>query len=250
MKKNIFHQLKTSEGGRQLICFPYLGGYANSFFELTSILGEDLDVWAANPPGHGVCNLEPMQDIKILLDLYCEELLSILKPDSVFFGHSMGGIVAYFLAQRILNSDEFTTKSITLILSACNTPSDFKTKQYSKLSNDDLIEHLISYDGISDELINEKSLLEYFVPIFRADFNVLETSATLDYKPLDIPIYFLWGENDKIVPFDSIIHWSKYFVNELTIIPIENGTHMFIQDKVNAVAEHLVEIMGVREEKC
>ncbi len=245
MENKIFHQLKIGKGKQQLICFPYLGGYANSFFELAGKLDEDIEVWAANPPGHGGCSLEPLVDINSLLELYFEELKTVIKPQSVFFGHSMGGVIAYFLAQSILGSEKYTVKPAALVLSACNTPCDFKTKTYSSLSDDKLIEHLISYDGISEELINEKSLLEFFLPVYRADFKVLETSSARDLKPMEIPVYFMWGEKDKIVPIDSTVQWLRYFKNEINIIPIEEGSHMFIYDKSTVVAEHLKDIVGV-----
>lgn len=243
MQNKTFHQLKKGQGKWQLICFPYLGGYANSFFELANTLDEELEVWAANPPGHGGCSLNPLEDIDSVLDLYFTELREIIKPGCMFFGHSMGGIIAYFLAQRILESEEYTAKPNILVLSACNTPCDFKTKNYSNLPNGELIDQIISYDGIPDELIKEKSLLEYFLPVFRADFKVLETSAALDYKPLDIPAYFLWGENDKIVPIDSAVQWLKYFKQELKMISIEAGSHMFIHKQAGVVAKYLDQLI-------
>lgn len=243
MKNKIFHQLKKGKGVRQLICFPYLGGYANSFFDLASKLEDDIEIWAANPPGHGRCAMEPLKDISSLLDLYFEELQEIIKPDCVFFGHSMGGIIAYFLAERIKACQQYSAKPGALVLSACNVPNEFQSKAFSCLSNDDLIKHLMSYGGISDELISEKELLEFFLPIYRADFEVLETAANLELKPIEIPAYFMWGEKDKIVPLPAALFWSNYFKNEINIIPIEDGAHMFIYDKVNIVVEHLKSIM-------
>lgn len=243
MNNKLFYRLKAGSEEKQVICFPYLGGYANSFLDLSNALGEDVELWALNPPGHGGCAMQPLEDIEVLLDLYEKEIQEILRPNCVFFGHSMGGIMAYFLTQHLLQSQNSLAESITLVLSSCNTPSDFQGKNYSNLSNDNLIDHLISYDGIPEELINEKNLLEFFLPIFRADFKVLETSATHDYTPLNIPVYVLWGESDKIVPIESIAQWSKYFRNEVNLIPIENGSHMFIYDKANVVAKHLEDII-------
>ncbi|MEC5423609.1 alpha/beta fold hydrolase [Virgibacillus sp. C22-A2] len=160
-------------------------------------------VWAANPPGHGGSNLEPLHDIRSLIGLYYEELQEIIKPQSVFFGHSMGGIVAYFLLQRMLDSTKHNIEGITLVLSACNTPKEFKTTNYSNLSDDKLIDHLLTYDGIPDELIHERNLLNFFLPVFRADFKILESSPMHDFTPLELPVYFLWGENDRIVPMES-----------------------------------------------
>lgn len=243
METEIFQQLKLGAGKWQIICFPYLGGYANSYLDLANALDEEFEVWSLNPPGHGLSTSETVQDIGILLDMYYKELQAIIKPHCVFLGHSMGGIIAYFLAQRLLNSGDYTVDSLRLVLSACNTPCEFKGTNYFNLSNDKLIDHLISYDGIPEELIHERSLLEYFLPVIRADFRVLETSSNLDFKPLDIPVTFFWGENDKVVPMDSVILWMKYFSNEIKVISIEGGSHMFISTKAKVVAEHLGDIL-------
>ena len=239
MDNKVFYQLKQGTDRLQLICFPYLGGYINSFSQLIDELDDTIEVWGANLPGHGSCRLELMTDIKSVVDLYYEKLRPIIKPNSVFFGHSMGGIVAYFLAARIFQSDDYAAKPRALILSACDVPSNFETKVHSTLPDDKLIELLISYDGISDELIHEKSLLAYFIPIYRADFKVIEDSAKRAFRPIDIPAYFLWGEEDKIAPLSSIVQWLNYFKNEIKIIPIKHAAHMFVHNYPAVVAGHL-----------
>ena len=90
------------------------------------------------------------------------------------FGHSMGGIIAFLLAQRIIKCDDCPSKPKALVLSACNAPMEFDHKHYSVLSDDDLIKHLFSYNGISEELLGEKSLINYFLPVYRSDFRLLE----------------------------------------------------------------------------
>lgn len=241
MKKSTFRLLKKGDK-RQIICFPYLGGYVSAFFELAERLPEGLEVWAANPPGHGTCTRPPLEDINSLTELYLEELSSIIKPGAIFFGHSMGGVVAYFLAQRMAGSADFVTKPAALILSACTSPDDFLHKRPSGFTNEGLVEHMLSYGGIPDEIMQEQALIDYLLPIFRADFRVLESAAELDCDPLKIPIYYLWGESDNIVTIDFISRWSRYFQNELNVIPIEKGEHMFIHNSVDLVAGHVEKI--------
>lgn len=242
MDDKIFHKLKAGKGGLQLICFPYLGGYANTFLQLADELDDAIEVWSASPPGHGGNTLELVTNIQNLTDLYYENLRHIIKPNSIFFGHSMGGIVAYFLAERILLSLKYPAKPVALVLSACGTPSDFETKTYSLLPDDKLIDHLISYDGISSELVNEKSLLEFFVPVYRADFKILESSSKQTCSPIEIPAFFMWGEKDKIAPLESMVQWLRYFKNGIRVIPIENASHMFVHDQPSVVAERLAEV--------
>lgn len=236
---HLFQCLKKGNTSRQIICFPYLGGYANSYITLANTLNNNLEVWSLNLPGHGPSNLEAMQDLTSVLDLCFNSLKNIVKKNYVFFGHSMGGIIAYFLTQRIMDSQQFNLKPSCLILSACSVPSYFSEKRYSNLTDADLLSCLVSYDGIPEELIHEKSLLEYFLPIYRADFKILENSSSFEYKPLDIPAYFLWGEADRMVNIDMALQWSKYFLQNLKLIPIQGGSHFFIHDKVGEVVNKI-----------
>lgn len=258
MNNKIFHQLKEGYD-KQLICFPYLGGYINSYFKLANYLSDKIEVWSSNPPGHGSSSSEPLRDVHSLLDLYFCELKKIVKSPYILFGHSMGAIVAYFLAQKIFNSAQYPIKPTALVLSASNTPAYFDDKKISALPNDKLIERILIDGGIRDVIIKEKTLVEYFIPIYRADFMILESAAMLDYEPLDVPVYFLWGENDKIVSFDEIIKWSNYFINKINLIPVKNGNHMFIDDQTNTIAKKIdyifkqvlkIQLAPIGEEQC
>ena len=92
-----FWNLRHSETGRQLIMFPFLGGFGASYNRLISDLDGGWNVWTANPPGHGPSPVPPLTDLASLRTHYLDALRDILKPDAVFFGHSMGSVVAYHL---------------------------------------------------------------------------------------------------------------------------------------------------------
>jgi external thioesterase TEII len=244
MNSDVLYRLKVNEGAKQLFCFPYLGGHANVFFEFANKLQFPAEIWAANLPGHGGAGVQPLEKIEAVIDLYVEKLQSIMRPPYFFFGHSMGGIIAYFLARRLLATENCLAKPTALILSACGTPASFKAKNYSSYSDKELMQYLLSYNGISNEILQEKNLLEYLIPIFRADFRVLESTALVEIiEPIDIPVYFLWGENDPIVPITAATEWLNYFSGEINLIPIKNASHMFIRDQVDFFAEKIAEIM-------
>jgi len=239
----IFYLLKKENSGRQLVCFPYLGGYSAAFSDLAHNLKAEIEIWVANPPGHGSCTLKPVENLSELIDLYIAELTHKLKPGAVFFGHSMGGMVAYFVAKK-MRDQGLPVQADILIMSACTSPSDFSGKFYSNLSDENLIQHMITYGGISNALLNEKNLLEHFLPAFRADFKILESASDVEIEPLGIPAYFLWGEKDFIVPISSILRWSKYFSQNITVHPVPEGEHMFIHNQANYVARKIEEILS------
>jgi external thioesterase TEII len=225
-----------------------LGGYVNSYYLLAQSLDDSIDVWAANPPGHGGSTTEALSDIQILVDAYFEQLKTHIKPGCVFFGHSMGAVVAYFLLQKIMDSDLYPIKPVGIILSACNPPSFFIDPKISSLSHQDFIAHMHSYCVIPEAIIKEQSLMDYFLPVFRADFSVLESAAYSDYKRLNLPVYYIWGDEDNIVPFDAVIQWSKYFKREIKLMTINHGKHMFIHQQVNFVARTIEQILGTLTE--
>jgi len=238
-------KLREGEGSQQLICFPYLGGHSSKFLELIEEIKFDneTEVWGINPPGHGLDIQKPFEDISRMLDLYCTEIAKIIKPNCIFFGYSMGGIVAYFAVQRLLRQRDNYNGSLSLIISSCSTPQEFGVQSYSAMSDDMLLNRMIDYDGLPEDVINVKELLVYYLPVFRADFRVLETASLLDYDKLDIPTYFLLGDNDRFVSIDMIIKWSRYFQGELNTCVIRGGSHMMIHDQMLSVARAIERIL-------
>lgn len=241
MGELVVQQLQPGGNG-QLILFPYLGGHVNAYVNLVNLIPNDIEILAVNPPGHGGSSAPLLNDMDTLVDLYFQELEPLIQPGCVLFGHSMGGIVAYFLLQRFLNAKN-SLKPAVLILSACNTPADFSMKQYVNMPDSELLEHLMRYNMISNEFLREQCLLDHFIPLFRSDFMILESASHCNYKALEIPSYFLWGEYDTIVPMYAVIQWKKYFSQPINFIPIKGGDHMFIHEKAHLVMEKIVEII-------
>nr|WP_273545590.1 alpha/beta fold hydrolase [Paenibacillus caui] len=237
-------KLKEGRGSKQLVCFPYLGGYAGSFQGLAEELPDDVEVWAFNPPGHGRGGGEPLEHIEPMLQLYYEALLDVIKPGCLLFGHSLGGIVAYFTAERLLAGEHPHAATFRLVLSACNPPYECGETRYHELPDDRLIDQLISYGGLPEELVRERELLGYFLPVIHADFKVLYSSSTLNHAPLAVPAYYLWGERDRTVSLSSAIGWVRYFANEIQLIPIKDGSHMFVMYQPAVVADHLARLLA------
>src|SRR6476660_9153522 len=101
MELKTFYRLREGSKG-QLICFPYLGGYVNSFYDMVRAMSEDIEIWVANPPGHFGSELGLINDINELISVYQKDISKLIRPGSVFYGHSMGGVVSYFLIERMI----------------------------------------------------------------------------------------------------------------------------------------------------
>jgi external thioesterase TEII len=240
----VVQTIKRGTAPRQLVCFPFLGGYASSYYPLASALSDAIEVVAINPPGHGPCQKTPLRSIEAMVDLYFDELKSIVKPRCLFFGHSMGAIVALFLAQRVMKSAEYRVKPSGLIVSAVNSPDFFGRHRMTSKSDDAILAYLLSVGGIPEELQCETALLQYFAPTFRADFAALESVVVPQPIPqLDIPARLLFGSADRSVTPESMRAWQAYFSQRAGEIAIDGG-HMFVTQNASEVARHIEDMFA------
>ena len=76
----------------RLICFTYAAGAASIYRDWPNQLPQNIEVHAVQFPGHGVQSL-----VKFIR----HELLSYLEGSFAFFGHSMGAIISFELAQLL-----------------------------------------------------------------------------------------------------------------------------------------------------
>ena len=244
MNNDIFVKLTQNIADKKVFCFPYLGGFSSTFCDLAQCADPSMEVWSVNPPGHSHSRRTLIEDMQSLVDLYYHHLKEISLADIAFYGHSLGGVVAYFLAQKIIqNQKKIHVKHFILLLSATNPPCAFKNKKISLLSDQDLLNHVMSFGGIPETVFRSTGALDYFIPIFRSDFKLLEDASTLAFEPLNFPVYFFWGDNDHVVPIEAIFDWKPYFASDLFMIPIKNGGHFFIHQQAKMVADKLKKIL-------
>lgn len=241
IRTEAFKCLKSNKDKGQLICFPYLGGYSLSFLDLANALGDAFDFWAAVPPGHIGESSGLIEDIVSLTEHYFKGFKRIAREGYTLFGHSMGGVIACYLANRIAKLANFPMPK-AIVLSASASPDKFHLEKYSKLSDEALMNLIVSYGAMPKKLLSDRELMSYLLPIFRADYRVLESTADCPFEPLDIPVYFLLGEKDSVDSLSEILAWRKYFSDQVQLFYIKNGAHMFIHDKAQIVAERLIEI--------
>ena len=246
MSSDVLWHPRESRDGRQIVMFPFLGGFGASFSRLVERLDGDWDVWTVNPPGHGTSVLRPMTRLDELIDLYLDELDGVLRPGALLFGHSMGAVVAYHTLLRMADRPEFDRRRPTdLVLSASAAPSELPVVGFAHLPEPELMRHLQSFGTFPPEVVRDRSMMDLFLPAFRADYEVLEEIRRRPVTRLDVPAHLILGERDSQTPAGTPRAWQEYLVRPLRYHHLERAEHMFVLDEPESVVRVLDDLNHV-----
>lgn len=225
-----------------VVAVPYAGGDRYAYRGLQAFLPKGIDWITLELPGRGPRRREPR--LKSLEEMV-ESLYSDLqqhKPGSSFvlFGHSMGAILAYELLQKLRSEGAQLPKAA--YFSSIAAPFVPRTRFVSHLPKDAFWEMMRSYKGVPDGIIENVELRDYFEPVLRDDFEVIEryTPLNANQPPLDVPMYVRWGSNETI-PRADLLRWQ-----ECCTLPVDFkervGDHFFV---VKDAAETWSEVKGI-----
>src|SRR5262245_42411464 len=87
----------------RLFCFPYAGGGPAVYNRWPELIPDWVDVVAVNLPGRGQRSEDEarIESIAAAADALVAEILPLLDRPFAFFGHCMGAIVMYEVAERL-----------------------------------------------------------------------------------------------------------------------------------------------------
>lgn len=247
MSTSLLWHLAPSATGRQIILFPFLGGFGASFNRLVRELGPAWDVWTVNPPGHGPSDVPPQPRLRGLVEDYLVALRDVLRTDAVFFGHSMGGVVAYHVLAAMEDDPSLSWRRPTdLVLSASAAPADLRVAGYSSLPERRLLAHLRSFGALPDEVVNDRDLVALFLPAFRADYRVLAEAQLIPPTPLDVRTHLVLGERDDQAPPSKAPAWQRYIAGPIDTHVLPDAGHMYVLDDVEPLRRILDGTLAAR----
>ncbi|WP_051236466.1 thioesterase II family protein [Paenibacillus pinihumi] len=224
----------------KLICFPYAGGSSAIYYEWQPYLRSGgIDLIPFELQGRGRKLGEALHTrMDLLIDQAVAEVMEIIGRNRrySFFGHSMGGLIAFEMVKKLMEAGFASPER--LFISAKSSPcSNHLIEKYSKLNDEALLEKLYRDGGVNEEFVRSVFLQEAFLPIIRADYELIETyKANLSAK-VDCPITVFYGDSDKITS-KEISLWENYTHADTSFIAIGGG-HFFIRDRYPEVIQHI-----------
>lgn len=222
----------------RLYCFCYAGGSANYFLPWQRHLAPGVQLCAVQLPGRGARFKEtPFSSISPLIETLAQLIAGQDKTPFSFFGHSLGGLLAFELARYC--KSHYLPMPERLIVSGCNGPQRLNpSKGLHRLPDEELIAALRDYNGTPPEILEYRELMELVLPAIRADFSLVETYRYLPLGALDIPITAFAGKRDSYNSVEQVEAWAME-TNAAFRTHWFDGDHFFINGEIGDVMANI-----------
>lgn len=209
----------------------FAGGNAYSFQFLAPYLN-DFELVPLELPGRGRRIYEDLlTDFNQAADDIYRQVREKLRPGKfLIYGHSMGA----YLALKVTWLLERNNLSPAHLFVSGNAGPGLRTDRKDYLLDDGpFIDLLIEMGGIPNELLENKELLEFVLPILRADFEIVEKNDLTVDPPVKTPVFAMMGTGEEDV--DKIENWGEYTSGGFGHRVFE-GDHFFIHRYPNEIA--------------
>ena len=228
-----------------LFCLPFAGGGASAYNQWAKKMQGKVTVCLVQLPGREERIMEkPYIDMPVMLDDLEEAVREVVDGPYALWGHSMGGKIAYELEKR-LEAVGYTASC--LFISGSRIPSIPEPKPIYHLPDEEFKRELGRFEGTPKEILENQELLDFFLPMLRADFTMDETYYDKTGIVLHAPIAAFGGEKDGEADESAICEWGKYTDNDFSyrIFP---GGHFYLRDyEDEVISEVMRRLPGIKD---
>jgi surfactin synthase thioesterase subunit len=217
----------------RLFCFHHAGGAASLFKNWGQCLDGTADVVAIQLPGReGRWQEALCSDPDAMIEAIADDLQSADdgRP-CVLFGHSLGAALCFGVAQALW--ERGAPLLAGLILSA-GAPfhSALAGLDPAPLDDDALLELVLSWGGISPEMLRHADLMRGMLARLRSDLTLAHAlyQRQAGLAALPVPIVAMGGSEDPVVPVADLATWSRFTSRNFDhhVLP---GGHFFLRDE-------------------
>lgn len=220
---------------RQIFFLHFAGGNKYSYKFITPYL-KGFDVHCLELPGRGMRMKEDLiRDFDKAVDDYFNQLIKLAGPDFAVYGHSMGAILIPALLKRLENAGK---KPCYVFVSGNPGPGIMQRKGRYLLNKAEFKNELTRYGGMPEGLLVDEELFDFFEPVLRADFEVVEKQDDVQAPIITAPVLAMMGSRELEV--GSINNWQQYTTGRFST-RIFDGGHFFIYDYAKEIAAQIKE---------
>lgn len=240
------HQTDHPEAKVDLFCFVFAGGSPSFFAPIKTFFPEWINVLPVLYPGRELRAREAVPDqLETLVDDFLNDNASRLRRPYAIWGHCSGALIGFEIA-HIASGRGFPPRAF--MVSGCEAPQYSLQRlqsagDFSKVSDEAILQDLLDFNLMGADMVNDLVFRRYFLPIYRADLNMLSTYHLDLKKTLPCPAAVLHGTEDRMVKEERNREWADRFAGQTRFLNY-SGEHYFVNDHKPEVAQALASFIG------
>jgi surfactin synthase thioesterase subunit len=228
--------IRKANTSKQLVMFPFGGGSGYSYMELVNEIPRDTEIILINPPGHLLNGGPPLESIDEMVYSYSKELRPLLREGTLFFGHSIGGIVAYEICKGLEKNHHIKKMIISSVTPPHRTMDDVDL--HWEMDTELLVEKCTTLGGMPQLFREAPELLEGFIMGLRADLKALEKycdgNNIKNNGKINTGASILYSDGDYIVEPAKLKEWELYL--DCSEYIKFSGDHFYLFEESNRKA--------------
>ncbi len=228
-----------AEAVSRLFCFHHGGGGASSFNGWYRLLPPSVDMFRVQLPGREDRLDEGLIDtIDGVIEGLVPQLAPLLDRPAVFYGHSLGAIVAFEAIRRLRRDGN--PLPAALFVSGRRAPHlPLSHPPFGLASQEELTGYLASMGGVPDALLKKAHWRNQLMPIVRNDLNISDLYVHRLEPPLPCPITFFAGISDPWVKSPERQGWQHHTASAFRLVELAGG-HFFGRDEQATIVADIV----------
>lgn len=225
---------------KTLFCFPYSGASASFYLRWGSKFRQEIKIQPVEYPGRGTRFGEKFSDS---MDELVESIMPVIENNfsehMIFFGHSLGGLVAYEATLK-LRSAGYTLPS-HLFLSGITPPHlKYGEQLLHRLPDTIFLKEVGKFGGMSKEILDNQEILNMYLPVIRADYRIYELYQSHESDPLSIDISIFSGREDELASGKDMLEWQQYTNRKFNVRHLD-GDHFFVHKQLDCIIAEIEE---------
>lgn len=239
---------RDTEAQVRLFCFPYAGGGAGVFRGWAERLASWVAVCPARLPGRENRIGEPPADrIEALVSELERAVAGELDRPYALFGHSMGALVAFELARRLIRDGRPAPRA--LLVAAARAPQLRRTPVTGPDPGEEELLAELERLGVAREVFESEELRRLVLPALRADVALCRAYGYQPGPKLPCPVVVYAGAEDARLAPEALDAWREQTDGEFRLRWFAGG-HLFLhtaaEELLRAVQEDLEWVLAGR----
>jgi medium-chain acyl-[acyl-carrier-protein] hydrolase len=169
----------------------------------------------------------------LLTDALMKSLVPLVRGNVAFFGHSLGGLVAYEMAKRLAPTAVFLSST-----RAAHVFHRTARRKYADMSEAELIQDLTTLGGTPRECLEDPELRDLVLPVVRSDYRLVDNYNFVPTEKLGMPLHVYGGRTDDETDPDSLAAWAE-LTSKVSDVKWFDGGHFYLFEQTDALLADL-----------